>query len=198
MAKPTLATVALGGCEGCHVSLFDAHEGLLDLLEVVDLVNTPYTGPDDLPDHVDVVLVEGPVETDADLEHLRRARQVAGTLVAMGSCAVLGGIGGLRNLVDRQDVLETAFGAAGAAEKSGDGLPQAQAPLSTDRGLRRSRLHGSRLCARDQEPAGMRDGSGGRRSVRPAETQPVRRVPAGEGQTAPPLARSSSPTTSSR
>ncbi len=123
MSKPTLATVALGGCEGCHVSLLDAHDGLLDLLDIVDLVNTPYSGPDELPDHVDVVLVEGPVETDDDLRHLKRAREVAGTLVAMGSCAVLGGIGGLRNLSARDTVLATAFGDEGVAQKRGDGLP---------------------------------------------------------------------------
>ncbi len=141
MAKPTLATVALGGCEGCHVSLLDAHEGLLDLLEVVDLVNTPYTGPDELPDHVDVVLVEGPVETEADLAHLKRAREVAGTLVAMGSCAVLGGIGGLRNLSQRDDVLETAFGEAGCRRQAHRRAAEARAALPADRRLRRSRLH---------------------------------------------------------
>ena len=136
MAKPTLATVALGGCEGCHVSLFDAHEGLLDLLEVVDLVNTPYTGPDELPDHVDVVLVEGPVETEADLAHLQRAREVAGTLVAMGSCAVLGGIGGLAK------PLASPRRAGDGIRRDRDGregrrrTTEAEAAVPSDRGLR--------------------------------------------------------------
>jgi len=101
MAKPTLATVALGGCEGCHVSLIDAHEGLLDLLEVVDLVNTPTQVRTNCPT-TSMSFSSRSVETEADLAHLRRAREVAGTLVANGSCAVLGGIGGLRNLVHRE------------------------------------------------------------------------------------------------
>jgi F420-non-reducing hydrogenase small subunit len=120
MSKPTLATIALGGCEGCHVALLDAHEGLLGLLDVVDLVFSPFSGPDDFPAHVDVVMVEGAVTNDSDLRRLREAREAADTLVAIGSCAVLGGIGGLRNLSELSDVQATAFG---AAQKSGL-LPQ--------------------------------------------------------------------------
>ena len=121
MTKPTLATVALGGCEGCHVSLLDAHEGLLDLLGIVDLVYSPFSGPAEMPAHVDVVMVEGAVTNDEDLRRLRRAREAAGALVAVGSCAVLGGIGGLRNLSALEDVTARAFGPD--AEKS-ELLPQ--------------------------------------------------------------------------
>lgn len=116
MSKPTLATIALGGCEGCHMSLLDAHEGLLDVLDVVDLIWSPFTGPDEMPQHADVFMVEGAVTNDEDLRRLLKAREAAGTLVAVGSCAVLGGIGGLRNLTPLDDVKATAFGRN--AEKS--------------------------------------------------------------------------------
>ncbi|MDP1794564.1 MAG: hypothetical protein Q8K63_10565, partial [Acidimicrobiales bacterium] len=116
MSKPTLATVSLGGCEGCHVALLDAHEGLLDLLALADLVYSPFSGPEEIPDSVDVVMVEGAVTSEEDLRRLRAARAAGATLVAIGSCAVLGGIGGLRNLSRLADVKATAFG---DAEKSG-------------------------------------------------------------------------------
>ena len=109
MSKPTLATVSLGGCEGCHVSLLDAGDGLLALLEVVDLIHSPFSGAAEIPAHADVVMVEGAVTNDEDLRRLRESRAAAGTLVAIGSCAVLGGIGGLRNLSPLEDVMAAAF-----------------------------------------------------------------------------------------
>lgn len=117
MTKPTLATIALSGCEGCHVSLLDSHEGLLGVLAQVDLVFSPFSGSDQLPSHVDVIMVEGAVANDEDRHRLIEARTAATTLVAVGSCAVLGGIGGLRNLSLLADVMETAFG-EGANSKS--------------------------------------------------------------------------------
>lgn len=112
MSKPTLATMSLGGCEGCHVSLLDAHEGLLGLLDAADLVFSPFSGPEEIPDRVDVVMVEGAITSEEDLRRLRTARAAGTTLVAIGSCAVLGGIGGLRNLSRLEDVKATAFGDA--------------------------------------------------------------------------------------
>lgn len=111
MSKPTLATVSLGGCEGCHVSLLDAHEGLLDLLDAADLVHSPFSGEEEIPERVDVAMVEGAITNDEDLRRLLAARASATTLVAIGSCAVLGGIGGLRNLSPVSEVQERAFGA---------------------------------------------------------------------------------------
>lgn len=109
MSKPRLAHVVLGGCEGCYVSLLDAGEALLPLLEAVDLVASPLVAVDDLRD-CDVCLVEGAVTTEHDIEALLAARQASRILVAVGSCAVLGGIGGLRNLSSRAEVLDTALG----------------------------------------------------------------------------------------
>ncbi len=125
MTKPTLATIALTGCEGCHVSLLDSHEGLLDLLAKVDLVFSPFSGGDSLLANVDVIVVEGAVANDEDRHRLIEARKAAKTLIAVGSCAVLGGIGGLRNLSRLDDVTRTAFGDdAGSKSKR---LPQLEA-----------------------------------------------------------------------
>lgn len=106
--KPRLGHVVLGGCEGCYVSLLDAGEALIPLLESVDLVASPLVAVDDLT-ALDVVLVEGAVTTQHDIEALVAARSAAKTLVAVGSCAALGGIGGLRNLSPLADVLEAAY-----------------------------------------------------------------------------------------
>lgn len=119
MSKPRLGHVVLGGCEGCYVSLLDAGEALIPLLEAVDFVASPLVAVDDLTD-IDVCLVEGAVTTEHDIEVLLAARRASKTLIAMGSCAALGGIGGLRNLSSRAEVLDTALGVGVRPE----GLPE--------------------------------------------------------------------------
>ena len=119
MSKPRLAHVVLGGCEGCYVSLLDAHEGLLDLIEAADIVHSPFTSDDQMHE-CDVVLVEGAVTTEKDEQKLKEAREKSKTLIAVGSCAALGGIGGLRNLSTRRELLDHVYG----EEKPGDGLPE--------------------------------------------------------------------------
>lgn len=119
MSKPRLSHVILGGCEGCYVSLLDAHEDLVTLLGSVEVVYSPLTDSGEMQE-CDVVLVEGAVTTENDVAALREARAKAKTLVAVGSCAALGGIGGLRNLYTSSDVLESVFG----DERPTEGLPE--------------------------------------------------------------------------
>lgn len=128
MSKPTLATVALSGCFGCHTALLDAHEGLVDLLGVADLVHSPFTSGDDLPE-ADIILVEGAVATFHDEELARAAREKAGVLVAMGSCASYGGIGALRNLYPRRAVVSAVYGEGSELGRgAGDGSVPELAP----------------------------------------------------------------------
>ena len=120
MSKPKLGHVVLGGCEGCYVSLLDAHEQLVELAGAVDIVASPLVEKDDLRD-CDVLLVEGAVTTEHDIEVLKEARAASKLLVAVGSCAALGGIGGLRNLYTKEEILEANFG---DPKGPGENLPE--------------------------------------------------------------------------
>ncbi len=91
------AVLQLSGCAGCEVSLLNAEEWV-DRYRLVymPLVISAYDVPE-----VDVLLVSGGVRTDEDLYNLRRAVQRARQVVAVGTCAISGGVA---NLGDRDEV----------------------------------------------------------------------------------------------
>ena len=91
------AVLQLSGCAGCEVSLLNAGEwvGRFDLV-YMPLVVSAYSVPD-----VDLLLVSGGVRTNEDLHNLRRAVRHADQVVAVGTCAISGGIA---SLGDRDDV----------------------------------------------------------------------------------------------
>jgi NAD-reducing hydrogenase small subunit len=95
--KLKLATVWLGGCSGCHMSFLDLDEWLIELASKVDLVFSPLMDAKDYPEGVDVVLVEGAVANDENLEMAQRLRQRSRYLISFGDCAVTGNVTSLRN-----------------------------------------------------------------------------------------------------
>jgi NAD-reducing hydrogenase small subunit len=95
--KLKFATVWLGGCSGCHMSFLDLDEWLIDLSERVDLVFSPLMDAKAYPNEVDVVLVEGAVANDENLEMAQRLRTASRYVVSFGDCAVTGNVTSLRN-----------------------------------------------------------------------------------------------------
>ena len=93
------AVLQLSGCAGCEVSLLNA-EAWVDRYRLVymPLVISAYDVPE-----VDVLLVSGGVRTDEDLYNLRRAVRRAHQVVAVGTCAISGGVA---SLGDRDEVRE--------------------------------------------------------------------------------------------
>lgn len=104
MDKIKLATVWLGGCSGCHMSFLDLDEFLFDLAEKVDVVYSP-VGSDikEYPENVDVVLVEGAVVNEENLELLKLVRKRSNLLISFGDCAITANVPGMRNMLKGSD-----------------------------------------------------------------------------------------------
>ncbi|NJN15611.1 MAG: oxidoreductase [Oscillochloris sp.] len=91
------ATVWLGGCSGCHMSLLDLDEWLLELAAHIELVYSPIADIKHFPIDVDLTLVEGAVANVEHRELLTEVRRNSHTLVALGDCAISGNVTALRN-----------------------------------------------------------------------------------------------------
>lgn len=59
MPKPKLATCSLAGCFGCHMSLLDIDDRILELVELFDLDRSPLDDKKAFDSLVDVGFVEG-------------------------------------------------------------------------------------------------------------------------------------------
>lgn len=99
MSKLRLATVWLGGCSGCHMSLLDIDEWLIELAGQVDLVYSPLVDAREYPTGVDLVLVEGAVANHDHLRMIREVRERSKLLISFGDCAVTGNVTALRNVL---------------------------------------------------------------------------------------------------
>ena len=101
-----IATASLCGCFGCHMSFLDIDERLIDLVDIVEFDRSPINDIKKLH-HCNIGLIEGGVANEENVEVLRTFRQQCDTLVALGACAVNGGIPAMRNLFTLQECLET-------------------------------------------------------------------------------------------
>ena len=95
--KLRLATVWLDGCSGCHMSLLDTDERLLELAQKVSVVWGPLVDAKQFPEGVDVTLVEGAVSSEEDLHRIRLVRARTRILVTLGDCAITGNVPAMRN-----------------------------------------------------------------------------------------------------
>jgi len=109
VSKPRVATVWLDGCSGCHMSLIDMDERILDIFERADLVYGPLVDFKDFPEDVDVGLVEGAVSSEEDLHKIRLVRERTKTLVSFGDCAVTSNVPGMRNPIGVAPLMDRAY-----------------------------------------------------------------------------------------
>lgn len=116
--KKKIATVWLGGCSGCHMSLLDIDERILDVAKLADIVKCPLVDGKKLPD-VDVSIVEGSVTSDEHEHEIKEIRARSKILVALGDCAVTANITGMRNYFTKEEVIQCSYVDAASNDKKG-------------------------------------------------------------------------------
>ena len=107
--KVRLATAWLGGCSGCHMSFLDLGEGLIDLLDLVDIVYSPIADIKEFPEGVDVALVEGAAANSDHVADALAIRERSRIVVSFGDCAVTGNVPSLRNRLAIDNVLAAVY-----------------------------------------------------------------------------------------
>jgi NAD-reducing hydrogenase small subunit len=109
MSKVTVATIWMDGCSGCHMSLLDIDERIIDLAEHIEIVYSPLVDNKHYPEAVDVAIIEGAVAYDEDYKKLKKIRARTKIIVALGDCAVAGNVPTMRNPFPVTEVLEHSY-----------------------------------------------------------------------------------------
>ncbi|MBN1316785.1 MAG: NADP oxidoreductase [Anaerolineales bacterium] len=110
MAKIKLATQWLESCAGCHMSILDIDERIVELLKYVEFTSSPITDLKHPPvDGVDVGILTGAIGNEEQIAEAKMMRERAKILIALGDCAVLGGVCTMRNFWSVDKVLQYGY-----------------------------------------------------------------------------------------
>ncbi len=109
MSKPKVAFFDFTSCEGCQLNKLNLENDLLAVLELIDIVEFR-EAMDDKADEYDIAFIEGSISTPSCIERIHKIRRKAKVLVALGACAVQGGVNAMKNLHPAEWVKEEVYG----------------------------------------------------------------------------------------
>ncbi len=109
MSKPIVATTSLAGCFGCHMSLLDIDERILDLFDVVEFNKSPIDDIKVFTKMCDIGIIEGGCCNSENVHILKDFRKHCKIIIALGECAFTGGLPAWRNTMTIKECLEEAY-----------------------------------------------------------------------------------------
>ncbi len=106
--KLKVATTSLAGCFGCHMSFLDIDERLFELVQRVEFDRSPLTDIKEVGP-CDIGIIEGGLCNAENVHVLKEFRRQCKVLIAMGACAVNGGLPAQRNHLPLTDILSEVY-----------------------------------------------------------------------------------------
>ena len=107
--KPKLGFFDFTGCEGCQLEVINFETELVELLEQVDIVNFREAMQEKGEDY-QIAFIDGAITTESEISRIKKIREQAKILVAMGACACLGGVNCLKNFRPMEENLRIVYG----------------------------------------------------------------------------------------
>lgn len=124
MKKLRLAIVGLTACSGCQLTLLNCEEELPGLLDRFEFRFFPMAcSPALMEREYDAALVEGCVSMPYERELLKELRDRSRYLIAVGTCAVWGGVAALRNGENRELLRQQVYGQSPVAAEMFEPVP---------------------------------------------------------------------------
>lgn len=108
--RPRVVVLGLASDYGCQVQMTNIEDDLLDVLGLIDLAYWQLASSGHLPESYDVAIVEGTVTTPEHVRLLADVREKAHAIVALGSCAVTGGIPAMAGMRDPAGHRDRVYG----------------------------------------------------------------------------------------
>ncbi len=109
MSKPIVATTSLAGCFGCHMSILDIDDRILELIELVDFNKSPVDDIKEFTQMCDIGIIEGGCCNSENVHVLKDFRKNCKILVSLGECAIMGGLPAMRNNIPIKECLDEAY-----------------------------------------------------------------------------------------
>ena len=107
--KPKIAFFDFTSCEGCQLTVVDSLQTYPELLDVVEIVQFREAMTERGEDY-QVAFVEGSCTRASDEARLKQIRAQAALVVALGTCAHLGGVNALKSLHPLEEVRTYVYG----------------------------------------------------------------------------------------
>jgi F420-non-reducing hydrogenase small subunit len=116
MDKLKFAFYWTASCGGCEIAVLDIDEKILDVVEKADIVFWPvaidikYKDVEAFEDnYIDVCFFNGAIRTSENEEMAHLLRKKSKVLVAFGACSCFGGIPGLANVSNREEIFNLVY-----------------------------------------------------------------------------------------
>jgi sulfhydrogenase subunit delta len=107
--KPKIAFFSFTCCEGCQLQVLNLEDEILDLVGQVEITQFR-EAMDKVSDDYDIAFIEGSVSQESEIKRLKKIREKAKYLVALGACADLGCVNTLRNRMSRDAAHRLVYG----------------------------------------------------------------------------------------
>jgi F420-non-reducing hydrogenase small subunit len=125
-AKPKVAFYWCASCGGCEETVVDLNEDVLKVVDAVDIVLWPVALDFKRKDieamadgEIAASFINGAVRLSEQQEWVELLRRKSNLVVAFGSCAHLGGIPGLGNVTNREQIFQRKYRTVPTADNPG-------------------------------------------------------------------------------
>ncbi len=109
MEKPKVAIFDLTDCEGCELGFVALKEKIPDLASKADITNWRIAKDKNLDGPFDVSFIEGAPLTEHEIELIKEVRAKSKLVIALGSCACIGGIPGVVDETRRSELVKHVY-----------------------------------------------------------------------------------------